>query len=103
MRKVLAFIIAPLIPAALLAILPILFSSLWPFNKTIYLLIVFGSMAVGYVAFFIIGLPLVYWLKNINRLTLSNLVIAGSIAGIVVILARSFNKYSAFHVLAKLE
>jgi len=85
MRKTLATIIAPLMPAALLIIVPVLFTLSWPFNDSDYLITTYISVAVGYVALFIIGLPLVYWLKSINRLTLLNLAIGGAIGGIVVI------------------
>lgn len=85
MRKTLATIIAPLMPAALLIIVPVLLTLSWPFNESDYLITAYISVAVGYIALFIIGLPLVYWLKSIDRLTLLNLAIGGAIGGIIVI------------------
>ncbi|MFV1985455.1 MAG: hypothetical protein ACC657_18040 [Thiohalomonadales bacterium] len=84
MRKILAFVIAPLTPAALQIILPVMISQSWPFNQTDYKIIIAVSTITSFIGLFIIGIPLIIWLRKINRLSITNLSLAGVLSGAVI-------------------
>jgi hypothetical protein len=77
-RRQLAFALAPIFPS--LFFLVVLLSA---GHKTIMLTLLF-SLPISYISCLLFGMPLVSFLKRINRLNIVNVVMSGAIVGAVV-------------------
>jgi hypothetical protein len=83
MRKFSAIFIAPLVPAILLMLVPVLLTQSWPFNQTDYKYIVVISILVSYFSVLLFGVPILLLLNKTQRLNLRNLSLSGGLAGAV--------------------
>ena len=84
MRKTLAIIVAPLMPAIIMIGVPVIVSRSWPFNDSDYKIIIAVSVLFGYLGFGVFGIPIVYWLNKIYKLNLIYLSLAGAATGSIV-------------------
>ena len=72
MRKFAAIFFAPLVPAILMILTPILISQSWPFNQTDYKLVAVISIFVSYFSVLLLGIPIMVLLQRAEKLSLLN-------------------------------
>ena len=81
-RSTLAALLAPCTPSALTVLVPVISSWSWPFHYELPLLLSV-SLAVSYVAFFALGLPIISFLRRRNALNTVTLLLTGLVAGAI--------------------
>ena len=100
-RNITALIIAPLMPALLHIVVPVILTFSWPFNGADIKIILYVAIVVSYVATILLGIPLLIVLKKSNKLRYLYLNIFSFILGglVMFIFAAYFGasmKYSTF-------
>lgn len=83
-RKLLAIIVAPLMPAIAIIGESILTTMSWPFNQTDYKLIILSSVVMSCLGLLIFGFPGIKILQKRSMLSLINLGIYGAVCGTFV-------------------
>ena len=83
-RFVLAAVIAPLsAPIAIIFLQLIVTGNLYLYNDSVISLMTWIYTAASYVGLLVAGLPIVYVLRTLQRISLGALAVAGAISGIV--------------------